>query len=105
MSFANGFANVNLHRGAETPLRSEFWRIARLAHPVSYVVGCSGDRVAVVADVGIDVLGRWRIVEMAIWDQDALDLVELAFLTINADGTGADRLHRCVGPSRLPVRR
>ncbi len=32
--------------------------------------------------------GRWRLLEMELWDQEALDLVEPAFLEISADGTG-----------------
>lgn len=33
-------------------------------------------------------VGRWRLAEMELWDRDALDLVEPAFLEIRADGTG-----------------
>ena len=33
-------------------------------------------------------LGRWRIVEMDAWDNDALDLVEPAHLTFEPDGGG-----------------
>ncbi|WNV82628.1 hypothetical protein [Umezawaea sp. Da 62-37] len=32
--------------------------------------------------------GRWRIVEMDQWDQDAIDLVEPGFITFTRDGTG-----------------
>jgi hypothetical protein len=33
--------------------------------------------------------GRWRIEEMDLWDRDALDLVEPAFLEIGNDDTGS----------------
>ncbi len=36
--------------------------------------------------------GRWRIAEMDLWDNDALNLVEPAFLEIK--GQGPDALHR-----------
>jgi len=32
--------------------------------------------------------GRWRIVEMDLWDRDAIDLVEPGFIELAADGTG-----------------
>ena len=32
--------------------------------------------------------GRWRIVEMDMWDQDAIDLVEPGFIEFAEDGTG-----------------
>lgn len=32
--------------------------------------------------------GRWRIVEMELWDRASLDLVEPAFIDFGADGTG-----------------
>jgi hypothetical protein len=35
-----------------------------------------------------EVEGRWRIVEMELWDQDALDLVEPAYIDFAPDGTG-----------------
>jgi len=37
------------------------------------------------------VVGSWRIVEMDLWDRDAIDLVGPAFIKLNADGTGAFR--------------
>jgi hypothetical protein len=33
-------------------------------------------------------LGRWRIVETEVWDQDALDLVVPAHITFGRDGLG-----------------
>jgi len=36
-----------------------------------------------------DVSGRWRIVQMDLWDRDALDLVEPAFIEFKADRTGS----------------
>jgi hypothetical protein len=33
-------------------------------------------------------LGRWRIVEMELWDVDFLDLVEPAYITFDAHGRG-----------------
>ncbi len=33
--------------------------------------------------------GRWRIVEMDLWDRDAIDLVGPGFFEIKADGTGS----------------
>ncbi|MCP4303428.1 MAG: hypothetical protein GY788_00805, partial [bacterium] len=32
--------------------------------------------------------GRWRIVEMDVWDNDVLDLVEKAHLTFSGDADG-----------------
>lgn len=32
--------------------------------------------------------GRWRIVEMDLWDRDAIDLVEPGFIEFGGDGTG-----------------
>jgi hypothetical protein len=32
--------------------------------------------------------GRWRIVEMDMWDQDAIDLVRPGFIEFDEDGTG-----------------
>jgi hypothetical protein len=32
--------------------------------------------------------GRWRIVEMDLWDRDAIDLVEPGFIEFTRDGTG-----------------
>jgi hypothetical protein len=37
------------------------------------------------------VAGRWRIVEMDLWDRDAMDLVGPAFIEITADGRGSFR--------------
>src|SRR5690349_24980185 len=34
------------------------------------------------------VLGKWRIVEMALWDSDFLDLVEPAYIRFDAQGRG-----------------
>ena len=33
-------------------------------------------------------LGKWRIVEMALWDSDFLDLVEPAYIRFDAQGRG-----------------
>jgi hypothetical protein len=35
-----------------------------------------------------DLIGNWSIVEMELWDREALDLVAPAILTINKDGQG-----------------
>ncbi len=35
--------------------------------------------------------GSWRIVEIELWDRDAIDLVGPAFIELNADGTGRFR--------------
>ncbi|CAN5137184.1 hypothetical protein BH18ACT4_BH18ACT4_05810 [soil metagenome] len=35
--------------------------------------------------------GRWRIVEMELWDRDATDLIGPAFIEIRSDGTGSFR--------------
>ena len=37
------------------------------------------------------VTGRWQIVEMDLWDHDAIDLLGPAFIEIGADGTGSFR--------------
>jgi len=36
----------------------------------------------------VSVLGRWRIVETELWDTEALDLVEPAFMEFGKDGMG-----------------
>lgn len=33
-------------------------------------------------------LGKWRIVEMELWDRDFLDLVEPAYISFDAQGRG-----------------
>lgn len=35
--------------------------------------------------------GRWQIVEMELWDRDAIELLGPAFIKIGADGTGSFR--------------
>jgi hypothetical protein len=37
------------------------------------------------------VVGRWRIVEMDLWDRDSIDFVGPAFIEITADGRGSFR--------------
>jgi hypothetical protein len=37
----------------------------------------------------MSVVGRWRIVEMELWDQDAVDLVTPGFLEFQPNGTGS----------------
>ncbi len=37
----------------------------------------------------MDLTGRWRILEMDLWDRDALDLVGPAFIKFSRDGTGS----------------
>jgi len=39
----------------------------------------------------VKVEGRWRIVEMELWDRDVIDLVGPGFLAIRADSTGSLR--------------
>ena len=36
----------------------------------------------------MSLLGAWRIVEMELWDRDALDLLAPAYLDFAPDGTG-----------------
>lgn len=36
----------------------------------------------------MDLVGRWRIETMDLWDRDAIDLVEPGFIEFDADGTG-----------------
>ncbi|WP_322769481.1 hypothetical protein [Frankia sp. Cr1] len=36
----------------------------------------------------VPLTGRWRIVEMDLWDRDAIDLVEPGFVEFVDDGTG-----------------
>jgi hypothetical protein len=36
----------------------------------------------------VPLTGRWRIVEMSVWDRDAIDLVEPGFIEFAGDGTG-----------------
>jgi hypothetical protein len=49
-----------------------------------------------------NVTGRWRIVEMELWDRDAIDLVEPAMIEFARDGTGA--FHFIVVRARLDYR-
>lgn len=35
--------------------------------------------------------GKWRIVEMELWDRDVIDLIGPAFIECRADGTGGFR--------------
>jgi hypothetical protein len=41
-----------------------------------------------IASVGCQLIGRWRIVEADLWDRDYLDLVEPAYLEIAKGGDG-----------------
>jgi hypothetical protein len=34
-------------------------------------------------------LGKWRIIEMELWDSDFLDLVEPAYISVDAQGRGS----------------
>ena len=36
----------------------------------------------------LSIAGRWRITEMELWDQEAMDLVEPAFIEFGQDKTG-----------------
>ena len=36
----------------------------------------------------LSIAGRWRITEMELWDQEAIDLVEPAFIEFGEDETG-----------------
>jgi len=36
-------------------------------------------------------IGNWRIVEMDLWDRDAIDLVGPAYIELHADATGRFR--------------
>jgi hypothetical protein len=40
------------------------------------------------AAANCELIGRWRIDEADIWDRDYLDLVEPAYMSFAADGTG-----------------
>ena len=47
-------------------------------------------------------LGRWRIVETAVWARDALDLVVPAHITFGSDGLGETDLSlRTISPFGL----
>jgi hypothetical protein len=39
----------------------------------------------------VKIEGRWRIVEMELWDREAIDLVGPGFIEIRSDGTGSLR--------------
>lgn len=39
----------------------------------------------------MNVVGRWRIVEMDLWDREAIDLLGPAFIEFHRDGTGSFR--------------
>ena len=36
----------------------------------------------------LSITGRWRITEMDMWDQDAIDLVQPGFIEFSDDGLG-----------------
>jgi hypothetical protein len=38
-------------------------------------------------------VGSWRIVEMELWDSDAIELLGPAFIELKADGTGSFRFN------------
>jgi hypothetical protein len=42
----------------------------------------------VIAPIGCQLIGRWRIVEADLWDDEYLDLVGPATMVIEADGHG-----------------
>jgi hypothetical protein len=46
--------------------------------------------------------GRWRIVEMELWDEDAIDLLGPAFMELTANGQGSFRFIAIEG--RMDVR-
>ena len=48
--------------------------------------------------------GRWRIVEMDVWDKDFLDLVETAHLTFKGGRGRRNRLRRTEGLPRCSLR-
>ena len=48
--------------------------------------------------------GRWRIVEMDVWDKDFLDLVETAHLDIQRRGGRRNRFRRTEGLPRYSLR-
>jgi hypothetical protein len=48
------------------------------------------------------VAGRWQIVEMELWESDALNLVAPAFIEFGEDGVGQLRLYRRPGGDGLP---
>ncbi len=37
----------------------------------------------------MNIVGRWRIVDMELWDQDAVDLVAPGFIEFQPDATGS----------------
>ena len=49
--------------------------------------------------------GRWRIVEMDVWDNDFLDLIEEAHLTFKGAADGEIAFGRAEGLPRCPLRR
>ena len=42
-------------------------------------------------------VGRWRIVEMDLWDHDAIELLGPAFIELRVDGTGSFRFIAVAG--------
>src|SRR4051794_33701520 len=49
-------------------------------------------------------LGKWRIIGMALWDSDFLDLVEPAYIRFDAAGAWRVRLRRGLRQPPLPLR-
>ncbi len=42
-------------------------------------------------------IGKWRIIEMALWDSDYLDMVEPAYIQFQANGLGEFKFGCVVG--------
>src|SRR5437660_508758 len=49
----------------------------------------TSDRGALRGDSAMSIAGRWRIVEMDLWEREALDLVGPAFVELAPDQTGS----------------
>jgi hypothetical protein len=60
-----------------------------LAKAAVEIVPFDGEhRRGMIASVGHQLVGRWRIVEADLWDRDYLDLVESAYIEIGTGGRG-----------------
>ena len=42
-------------------------------------------------------IGKWRIIEMGLWDNDYLDMVEPAYIQLQANGLGEFKFGCVVG--------
>ena len=93
LGFIAANANHETNRRRQKRMDASFDALTEALRGVEF--GDASTTVATMADRAkkhhrdsADVTGRWRILEMDLWDQDALDLVAPAFIEFSPDHTG-----------------